>query len=219
MFLSSKSNQMFDMAIPDTNTETTTTTTTASAGSKRSIDEIDYIYIEDDSDSDETKKDKDDVASVAKKNDEDDYDIFSEESKLQLSTRISKCRCGGFRICKPCFEIYKPTLVDTGSGSDSDNETDEKTDEKTAPETLTGTPQLCKRDCEDGSHCTDDYTSLPIFPCTVCKRMEDGGEVTTDWHLDCEQSELIICDEDMCPGCLGMIKDKVCKVCKYNCDI
>jgi hypothetical protein len=140
-----------------------------------------------------------DSINDAVEEDEDDYDLFSEDSKLQLLTRISTCGCGGFRICKPCFDIYKPTLVN----SDSDNKT----------------PLLCKRDTEDGSPCTDDYTSLPIFPCTICRRMEDGGEVTTDWHLDCEQAQDAICDLGVCPGCTGVIVDDVCKVCKYNCDI
>jgi len=190
---------MPDMVIPDTNTENTTTTTT-SAGSKRTING--------------KTKDKDDSASVAKKNDEDDYDIFSEESKIQLSTRVSQCQCGGFRICLPCFEEYMPTLVDRypAPPTETDTKTDNKTDNNTHP-------VLCQRDCEDGSHCTDDYTSLPVFPCTVCKRMEDGGEVTTDWHLDCEQAVEAICDHNICPDCLGVIVDDVCKVCKKNCDI
>ena len=184
-------------ALPETST-TTTTTTTTSAGCKRKVDEIDYIYIDDESDSDEKNEDKDDVASVEKKNDEDDYDIFSEESKRTLSGRVSKCLCGKWRICSGCNDEFPHES--------------RKTTDNTPPE-------LCERDCEEGSLCTNDYTSLPILPCTVCKKMKDGGEVSIDWHLDCEQSELLICEQSCCPGCLGAIEDPVCKVCKYNCDI
>jgi hypothetical protein len=145
------------------------------------------------------------------KEDEKKYDIFSEESKLQLSTRISKCRCGGFRIC---LDIYKPTLVDSVTHSDSDSETDEKT----PPETLTKTPRLCKRDCEDDSACMDDYSGMRVLPCTVCKRMTDDGDVDTDWDkTNCEEREDMICDEEICPGCLAKGCEDECSICNsYN---
>ena len=151
------------------------------------------------------------------KDDEKKYDIFSEESKLQLCLRVSKCRCGGFRICKPCFEIYKPTLVDTGSGSDSDSETDKKTDEKTAPETLTRTPSLCKRNCEDDSECMDDESGMRVLPCTVCKRMTDDGDVDSDWDkMDFAERQNMICEEDICPGCLAKGCEENCSMCNSH---
>ena len=181
-------------ALPETST--TTTTTITSAGSKRKVDEIDYIYI---SDSDEKKTDKDDSTSVEKKNDEEKYDMFSEESKRKLSARVSKCLCGRWRICSKCDEEFPHESRKTADNSP---------------------PELCKRDCEEGSECTDDYTSLPILPCVVCKCMTDGGEVSTDWHLDCEQCELLICEQGVCPGCLGALEGvDICKDCKWNCDI
>ena len=145
--------------------------------------------------------------------DEKKYDIFSEESKLKLSTRITQCRCGGFRICKPCFEIYKPTLVD----SDSDFDADSETDEKTSPETLTKIPRLCARDGEDDSACMDDY-GMRVLPCTVCKRMTDDGDVDRDWDdMDCEERQRMICDEDICPGCLAKECEEECSICNsYN---
>ena len=137
------------------------------------------------------------------KEDEKKYDIFSEESKLQLSTRISKCMCGGFRICKPCLNIYKPTLVD----SDSDSETDEKT----PPGTLTGTPRLCNRDCADDSRCISDY--VRVLPCTVCKRMTDDGEVDSGWdNMGWGERQDLISEENICPGCLA-------KHCQMNCSV
>jgi len=146
--------------------------------------------------------------------DEKEYDIFSAKSKLYLSTRISKCRCGGFRICGPCFEIYKPALVDSGSDSDSDSETEEKT----SPETLTKTPRLCKRDCGDDSGCMDDYSGMRVLPCTICKRMKDDGDVDSDWDdMDIEERQNMICEENICPGCLANGCEEECSNCNsYN---
>ena len=189
---------MIDMAIPDTNTENTTTTTT-SAGSKRMIDG--------------KTKDKDDSASVPKKNDEDDYDIFSEDNKIELSNRVSQCHCGGFRICLPCFLEYTPTLVDKypAPPTETDTKTDNKTDNKTHP-------VLCQRDCEDGSHCTDDYSGMRVLPCTVCKRMTDDGRVDSDWdEMDFEERQNLICEEDICPRCLAKGCEEECSICNsYN---
>ena len=168
-----------------------TTTTTTPAGSKRKTDY--YYLIKDESDSDEKKKDEDE-------DDTNKVDISSEDSKRKLSARVSMCKCGGLRICHECDDKFPHKSRKTADNSP---------------------PELCKRDCESRwSECTNDYTSLTILPCVVCKCMTDGGEASTDWHLDCEQCELLICEQGVCPGCLGALEGvDICKDCKWNCDI
>jgi len=180
-------------------TEETTTINTTTVGCKRKA-ETEHLHTDKkDEDECERKGETNDTHTDAvKTGEEEEYDMFSENSKRILSTRISKCQCGGWRICGPCDKKYP----------DVARETDDKTP-----------PLLCNRDRDDESSCTDDYTSLPVFPCTICKKYTDDGDVSTDWHLECEQAEDLICDENMCPGCLGVIREEVCNVCNYNCDV
>jgi len=187
------------LTYPDITETTTITTTTVGCKRKAETEDPPTDVAKKDEECDRKAETKDTPTDAVKKDEEDEeeVDIFSEDSKRILSTRISKCQCGGWRICGPCDKKYPATA----------RETVDKTP-----------PLLCNRDCEDGSKCTDDYTTLPVFPCTICKKNTDDGDVSTDWHLDCEQARALICDNEMCPGCLGVIREEVCNVCNYNCD-
>ena len=178
------------------NTTTTTicncSSLTTTIGSKRNIDSIDAggFIDADDPDTDDVEKG------------EDDTNIFSEDNKLLLSTRVSQCKCGGFRICLPCFEIYKPILF-------------EKYDQLKKI-----TPFLCKRDCEDESACSNDWTCLPVLPCTVCKRMNDSDDEVTKWEMhDFNEREELRLEEEICPDCMGMISEETCSVCGTENDL
>ena len=131
---------------------------------------------------------------------DDDFDIFSAESKKMLATMISRCPCGGWRICGPCFKEQKPTLVDSDS--------DEKVDQETPP--------LCKRD-EDT--CGNHADSVGMLPCIVCKRFDDDEEENKNWYSDYSAREDLICDYNICPGCLGSISSDICPNCKTDNDI
>jgi hypothetical protein len=79
-----------------TYTEETTTITTTTVGCKRKA-ETEHLLIDNkDEDECERKGETNDTHTDAVKTDEEEeYDMFSENSKRILSTRISKRQCGG----------------------------------------------------------------------------------------------------------------------------
>ena len=145
------------------------------------------------------------TSDVESGDDDAEPDIFSEKSKRLLATMVSTCHgCGGFCICGPCLEKYKPTLKYSSDNGEIDKDVDQLT------------PTLCNRK-EDtcGSNCD----TVGMFPCTVCKRLNDDEEEGRGWSLDYEEWEDMICDFNCCPGCLASISSEICPVCKRDNDI
>ena len=140
-----------------------------------------------------------DPTTDAVNEDADKFNIFSEDSKRMLSARVTRCKCEGWRICGPCDKKYPHPS----------RETDDKTP-----------PVLCKRDCEEDSNCTDEYSGIRVLPCTVCKCLTDDGDVDSDWDkMDCEERENLICEEGICPGCLGECCEEICAICNSHNDV
>ena len=141
------------------------------------------------------------TSDVESGDDDAEPDIFSEKSKQLLATMVPSCKeCGGFCICGPCHQKYKPTL----KYRNDNGEVDQKN------------PTLCKR-TEDT--CGNDIDGVGVFPCIVCKRYNDEEEEVSEWKLEYSAHEDIVCEYDCCPGCLASISSEICPVCGSNNDI
>ena len=144
-------------------------------------------------------------SDVESGDDDEEVDIFSEESKKLLATMVSTCKgCGGFCICRPCLEKYKPTLKYSSIDRNVDKEIDQKN------------PTLCERN-EDT--CENDYDSVGRLPCTVCKRYNDEEKEVSEWKLPVDAHWDMICDYNCCPRCMASISSEICPVCKKDNDI
>jgi hypothetical protein len=166
----------------------------------RKTDNSDAESDDDGAESDDDGAESDDDGAESDDDDEE-VDIFSEESMKMLATLVPSCQgCNGFCICGPCNRKYTPTLKYTDSRETVDPEN----------------PPLCKRN-EDT--CGSDCLSFGMFPCVVCKRMDDNDEEVKEWENDSGAREDLVCEYDCCAGCLANIVSEVCPVCKTNNDI
>ena len=152
--------------------------------------------------------------------DETKPDIFSIECKKMLSTKISRCLCGGLRICMPCVIEHNPTLLDCDDVCDDTCE-EYEVDDLGCFEKLPdlGAPKcglkLCKR---SDTTCDDGWSGLSVLPCTVCKRYDNNHpDVFRYEYEDCKMD--LFCDHDICPHCLASEPGYKCQVCDTDCTV
>jgi len=63
--------------------------------------------------------------------------------------------------------------------------------------------------------CDDGYSGLGVLPCTVCKRYSDDEAEVSSYDYEDHRVDLI-CDHDICPGCLAFEPGENYDTCAEN---
>jgi hypothetical protein len=153
-------------------------------------------------------------------------DIFSVEYKKILATKVSRCHCGGLRICMSCVLEHNPSLLDCDDVSDYTSDEDsvdhtgwfdyvgclEKLPDLGAPKRGL---KLCKRSDDT---CDDSWYGIAALPCTICQRYGDNNsDVFSYAYQDCH--ETLLCDDEICPHGLVSEQGNKCTVCDTDCTV